>query len=111
MKFDIFRAYAAATATRKGVEVDPKTLKAHRVKKEHAVEDVVAEGKADKGGETATFSSDQKISRVVFYKLDRFDDEGEPVETVVGSVDVNADGDISVACPEPEAAPDPTEIV
>lgn len=110
MKFDIFRAYGEATATRKSVKVDEKTLKAHRVKVEYPVEDVVAEGKADKGGETATFSSDETITRVVFFTVGE-DDAGEVIETVVGSVDVHADGDISVSCPDPEDAPDPTEIV
>lgn len=103
MKFDRYRAYTAAVATRKAVEVDPDTLKARRVRQEYPVEEVVFEGKADKS-DAATFDAgDVTVTRVVFFA-------GED-EAVVGSIDVNTSGEISVTCPEPEPLPDPDELV
>ena len=106
MKFDRYRAYTAAMATKKGVEVDPDTLKARRVRQEYAVDEVAFEGKADSGGETATFDAgDVVITRVVFLAGKK--DE----EAVAGSLDINASGKISVTCPDPEPLPDPDELV
>lgn len=106
---DRYRAYTAGKATKKAVEVNPDTLKAHRIRQEYDVEDVAFEGKTT--GDVAEFDAGSTlVTRVVFLKQGK-DAEGEKTETVVGSVDVNASGAISVACPEPEAAPDPTEIV
>lgn len=103
MKFDRYRAYTAAVATKKTVEVDPDTLKARRVRQEYAVDEVAFEGKPDKA-DAATFDAgDVTVTRIVFYA-------GEE-ETVVGSVDVNASGAISATCPDPEPLPDPDELV
>jgi hypothetical protein len=109
MKPDRYRAYTAAKATKKAVEVNPDTMKAHRIRHEYDVEDVAFEGKTD--GDAASFDAgDTAITRVVFLKTGK-DDAGEKIETVVGSVDVGTSGHISVTCPEPVTAPDPTEIV
>ncbi len=93
MKFDRFRAYVAD----EGVKTKwSRKAQERTIRESWEVEEVAFEGKADEGGETASFDAgDQTVTRVVFLAGKK--DE----ETVVGSIDVDQSGSITVTCPDP----------
>ncbi len=93
MKFDRFRAYAAADKNRTVKAV--KDGKLAKLRQTWSTEEIAHEGKSV--SDQAVFDSGETvITRIVFYA-------GKPEEeSVVGSVEVNRSGAFSEVCPDPE---------